>query len=154
MNYYQYIEQLATQHKLVAHSENEKHYFRGELEEFYMDLRNKVRFPAVVAESFELSFDNQYKQRETSFIIVVAYKESKNWTQIYSAYDLCERIGDEFLRRMIDDASNGALCANVELLSATPLLDEQHLYAGIRYTIVLSTPFVSEPDPDEWNIEN
>ena len=149
--YYQYIESLASSHRMVAHSDTEKHYFRGELEEFYTDLRNRVRFPAVVAESFEISYHDGVKERETSFIIAANYRESRNWPQIYAALDLCERIGDEFLRRMSADMEDGALCGSVEFLSAIPMVDEQHLYAGIRYTIRLTCPFIADPDEDEWN---
>ena len=79
-SYYNHIEHLARTHKLVAHTDRDKHFFRGELEEFYMDLRNRVKFPAVIAESFELTWDEdaEFKQRETSFIIAANYKESKN----------------------------------------------------------------------------
>lgn len=150
--YYQYIEGLARSHRLVAHTPARKHFFRGELEEFYMDLRNRVKFPAVVAESFELSWDEdaEFKRRETSFIIAAAYNESKNWDNIHTAFDLCERIGDEFLRRMMEDAADGSLCAAIVPVSAVPVLNEQHLYAGIRYTITVKTPFDTEPDTDMW----
>ena len=119
-DYYQYIESLARSHRMVAHSDTEKHFFRGELEEFYMDLRNRVKFPAVIAESWEITFTQGSKERETSFIIAAAYKESKNWQNIYAALDLCERIGDEFLRRILTD------------------------------TIRMSCPFNPDPDEDEW----
>ena len=148
--YYQYIERLARSHRMVAHSDTEKHLFRGELEEFYMDLRNKVKFPAVIAESWEITFQDETKERETSFIIAAAYKESKNWGHIYAAIDLCERIGDEFLRRIIADVDDGKFCGDVELMSAIPMVDEQHLYAGVRYTIRMSCPFNPEPDEEEW----
>jgi hypothetical protein len=148
--YYEYVERLASEHKLIGHTAKEPHYFRGELEEFYTDLRNKVRFPALIAESFELTFDEDGKTRETSYIVAVAYKESKNWGNIYSAMSLCERIGDEVLRRITHDAAEGEICANVEAIQAVPLLDEQHLYAGMRYTIRLNTAMEWEPDDDEW----
>ena len=148
--YYQYIENLARSHKMVRHSDTDKHFFRGELEEFYMDLRNKVKFPAVIAESWEITFQEENKKRETSFIIAAAYKESKNWGNIYAAIDLCERIGDEFLRRIIADVDEGKFCGDVELMSAIPMVDEQHLYAGVRYTIQMSCPFRPDPDDDEW----
>lgn len=148
--YYQYIEDLAKSHVMVRHSDTEKHFFRGELEEFYMDLRNKVKFPAVIAESWEITFNQETKERETSFIIASSYRESKNWESIYFVMDLCERIGDDFLRRIISDTSDGAICADVELLSAVPMLDEQHLYVGVRYTIRLSCPFNPDPDEESW----
>lgn len=148
--YYQYIESLAASHKMVGHTAAEKHYFRGELEEFYTDLRNRAHFPAVVAESFEITFAEGNKDRETSFIIAANYKESRNWQQIYAALDLCERIGDEFLRRIASDMEDGSMCGDVDFLAAIPMVNEQHLYAGIRYTIRIRHPFNMDPDEDEW----
>ncbi len=151
--YYQYLEDLAASHVLISHvpgDGNGKHFFRGELEEFYMDLRNKVKFPALIAEGFELSYDDGTVKRETSFIVASDYKESKNWDNIYAAMTLCERIGNEVLRRMLGDNDNGDLCANIEPVSAVPLLDEQHLYAGIRYTIVVETAFDYNVDKAKW----
>ena len=145
------MESMATNHKSIGHRDNEKHYFRGELEEFYTDLRNKVNFPALIAESFEISFDDDEKIRETSFIVVCAYGESKNWSNIYGSMSTCESIGDELLRRMMTDADNGEICANVEAVSAIPLLDEQHLYTGMRYTIRVACDFDWEVNDEEWN---
>lgn len=148
--YYQYIESLAANHVMMRHSDTEKHYFRGELEEFYMDLRNRVKFPALIAESFEISFNGDVKTRETSFIVACNYPESKNWESIYYNLSLCERIGDDILRRIMSDAGNGEICAEVEVLSAIPLLDEQHLYAGMRYTIQISCEFDWDVDEQAW----
>ena len=148
--YYQYVQTLAEHHVLINHDRSNKHFFRGELEEFYTDLRNKVEFPALIAESFELSYTSDEKTRETSFIIANRYKESKNWDDIYAAMEQCERIGDEVLKRMIFDNDNGSLCANIEPVTATPLLDEQHLYVGIRYTIRVESAFDFSVDNRQW----
>ena len=149
--YYAYIESLAEKHAMVLHTEQQRHYFRGELEEFYTDLRNKVHFPAVIAESFELSYIDEEKTRETSFIIANSYKGSQNWPNIYASMALCERIGDEFLRRMLSDAEDSdTICANIEPVSAIPLLDEQHLYVGVRYTIRVESAFDYSVDEEQW----
>lgn len=148
--YYQYIESLAANHVMMRHSDTEKHYFRGELEEFYMDLRNRVKFPALIAESFEISFNGDVKTRETSFIVACNYPESKNWESIYYNLSLCERIGDDILRRIMSDVGNGEICAEVEVLSAIPLLDEQHLYVGMRYTINIGCEFDWDVDEQAW----
>ena len=149
--YYAYIESLAALHALVRHSGSAKHYFRGELEEFYTDLRNRVNFPAVIAEGFELSYTSGDKTRETSFIVAAAYRGNQNWPAIYEALDLCERIGDEFLRRMVADGEEASvICANIEPLSAVTLLNEQHLYVGIRYTVRISEAFDETVDEEQW----
>jgi len=149
--YYQYIESLAASHTAIGHSDSEKHFFRGELEEFYMDLRNRVKFPALIAESFEISFNGDVKTRETSFIVACNYPESKNWQSIYGAMNICEQIGDEVLRRMMTDSSSGEICADLEVLSAVPVLDEQHLYAGMRYTIQIGCEFDWDVDEQVWS---
>lgn len=151
--YYQYLESLAEHHVFINHvpdDSNGKHFFRGELEEFYMDLRNKVKFPALIAEGFELTYDDDKMKRETSFIIASDYKETKNWDNIYAVMTLCERIGNEVLRRMISDNDNGDICANIYPITAVPLLNEQHLYAGIRYTISVESAFDSDVDETQW----
>lgn len=150
---YEYLEHLAENHELIKHvpsNSHEKHFFRGELEEFYMDLRNKVKFPALIAESFELRFDDGKKTRESSFIIVAAYRESKNWNEIECALRLCERIGDEFIHRIGFDEENGNLCGNIEFISAVPVLNEQHLYVGIRYTYTDEQNFEEKPNEAMW----
>lgn len=149
--YYSYLESLAANHTDVNHSSTTPHYFRGELEEFYMDLRNKVSFPAVVAEGFEISFPDGDKTRETSFIIANSYSEVKNWESIFSALSVCETIGDEFLRRMLhDEEDSDSFCVNVEPVSATPIINDQCLYVGMRYTIRLNESFSEDVDSSKW----
>lgn len=148
--YYTYIESLAEKHVQIQHSDTSKHFFRGELEEFYMDLRNKVRFPALIAESYELTYDESNKTRETSFIVATNYQESKNWAQIYAATNLCENIGEDILRRMLSDEEGGEICAAISLVSATPLLNEMYLYAGVRFTISVNSVFDDDIDEGKW----
>lgn len=152
--YYQYIERLTSEHKFIKNSSSGKHFYRGELEEFYYDLRNKVNFPAVIAESFELDYSqNLEKVRETSFIVAGNYAGSKNWDSIYCVMDLCERVGDEFIRRMVSDSESGHFCGQIEPVSAIPVLNEQHLYVGIRFTIRISSRFEWEIDRQIWDTE-
>ena len=134
--FYNYLEDLCRKNVDISHSDTEKHYFRGELEEFYVDLRNKVSFTCVVAES--------------SFIVCAAYRESKNWDLIYDAMTLCEQIGDEFLRRMVFDSEDGNFCGWIEPVSATPLLNEQRLYVGMRYTLRVNQEFNEDVYADKW----
>lgn len=148
--YYTYLQSLATAHVLIGHSANEKHYFRGELEEFYMDLRNKVSFPVLIAESYEINYDEEKKIRESSFIIATNYQEAKNWGNIYTAMNLCETIGDEILRKMITDGEDGEICGQVSPITAIPILNEQHLYCGIRYTVQISSEFSTEISNQMW----
>ena len=149
--FYNYLEGLAEKHVLIRHSTGEKHFFRGELEEFYMDLRNRVNFPALIAESYELTYDVDLKVRESSFIIATNYIQTKDWDAIYTAMNLCERIGDELLCKMISDSEEGNICGLVTPVTAIPVLNEQHLYCGIRFTFQISAPFYTEPNPDNWS---
>lgn len=141
-HFYEYLESVAARIQEIGHSDTENHFFRGELEEFYRDLRNRVKFPAFIAESYELQYDNNIKTRESSFIIAMNYKEAKNWVSVYSALDACEIIGDKIIEKITEDTDNGLLCANFLPISATPLINEQHLYVGLRFTFHMNEPLL------------
>ncbi|PKP20079.1 MAG: hypothetical protein CVU04_04710, partial [Bacteroidetes bacterium HGW-Bacteroidetes-20] len=51
-----YMKNLAVQNKDLNHRSTEKHFFRKELEEFYLGFRSDVNFPALILESAEIAF--------------------------------------------------------------------------------------------------
>jgi len=150
-NYYGYMKTLAERHDLIKHTENEKHFFRGELEEFYIGLKNKVNFPAMIAEGFTLNYgDNlQRKERESSFIIAEKYTEQKDYGDIDRAFNLCEIIGEEIIRRLLEDEEFND-CATFEAVSAVQIINEMEKYVGIRFTITANSPFFEDINPEMW----
>ena len=143
-----YIEKLSRLHKEVKHSTTEKHFFRGEIDEFFMGIRNKVRFPAIISEGYDLYYDES-KQRNSSFIVCQQYKEDDNYDQIQSAWADCERIGEDFLRRMIDNPDE--ICGNFQYSTGEMIQNEQEKYVGIRFSISLISEFDDEIDETKWS---
>jgi hypothetical protein len=157
-----YMQKLATLHVDLAHTLEEPHYFRGELEEFYMGFRDNVNFPALVQEGSEIRFTsdqakNSFKERDTSFMIVQHYENDNDYDAISAAFDLCEKIGDEIIRRINADKYAPACMVVkdflIEDVTAIPIQNVRERYAGMRYSYSPKTPFWSEIDPDKWNTE-
>lgn len=154
-----YLQKLAALHIDLAHTPEEPHYFRGELEEFYIGFRNGVNFPALIQEGSEIRFTsdqakNSFKERDTSFMIVQNYENADDYEAIYAAFDLCEKIGDELIRRMNEDKYDPACMVVkdflIEDVSAVLIQNVRERYAGIRYTCTPKTLFWSEIDKNKW----
>jgi len=155
----EYMQKLASLHVDLSHTPETPHYFRGELEEFYMGFRNDVNFPALIQEGSEIRFTsdqarNSFKERDTSFMIVQNYTDDNDYTAIYSAFDLCEKIGDEIIRKINEDKYDPACMVVKDFLmedvTATPIQNVRERYVGMRYTHTPKTPFWHEPDPSKW----
>lgn len=154
-----YLQDLAARHKSLNHTPEEPHFFRGELEEFYTGFRDRVNFPALIQEGGEVRFtsdnaDNAFKERESSFMVVQSYEDDGDYDAVYEAFDLCERIGDEIIRRMNLDKYEAACMVVKEFrldeVTAIPIQNVRERYAGMRYTFTTSAPFWNEIDTRNW----
>jgi hypothetical protein len=132
--YYDLMEELAREHTEVQHTDDERHYFRRELEEFYMGLRNKVHFPAIIAEGYETSYQNEIHHKETSFIVVQGYAERDDYSAIEEAFETCEVIGEDFLSRLVQGEAT-PVCLSITPLGAAQMINETEKYVGVRFTI-------------------
>ena len=151
--YYTILKQLAETNVDLRHTSNEPHYFRGELEEFYMGLRNHVNYPAMIAEGFTITLDTSsslWKHRETSFIIVKDYEDDSDYDQIDAAFNVCESIGDEVIRKLLQLNEVQQCPSMIGNVTCQQLQNETDKYVGIRYTYTISDPFDDEPDEDKW----
>ena len=154
-----YLCELAMRHKCLSHSEREPRYFRGELEEFYVGFRDKVNFPALIQEGSEIRYtsdnaDNAFKERDTSFMIVQNYSDDNDYDAIYQAFDLCEKIGDEIIRKINIDKYNPACMVvkdfHLDDVSAIHIQNVRERYVGVRYSFTTKTPFWNEINPNKW----
>jgi hypothetical protein len=154
-----YMQKLASLHVALAHTPEQPHYFRGELEEFYTGLRDRVNFPALIQEGSEIRFTsdqalNSFKERDSSFMIVQDYENDNDYDAIYAAFDLCEKIGDEIIRRINHDKYNPDCMVIkdflIEDVSAIQIQNTRERYVGVRYTVSPKTPFCNEPDKNQW----
>jgi len=157
-----YMQKLASLHVSLAHTPEEPHYFRGELEEFYTGFRERVNFPALIQEGSEIRFTsdqarNSFKERDSSFMIVQGYDDDNDYDAIYTAFDLCEKIGDEIIRRINEDKYDPACMVVKDFLldgvSAVQIQNVRERYVGVRYTISPKTPFWHQTDKTQWKDE-
>jgi len=155
----EYMENLAALHVDLSHSDGEKHFFRGELSEFYAGFRDSVNFPALILEGSELQFTsdqahNSFKIRDTSFMIVQHYAESDDYDAIAGAFDFCEQIGDDIFRKINSDKYDPCCMVikdfHFDDVSAFQIQNEKERYAGWRYTIAPKTPFCDLVNEDKW----
>ena len=155
-----YLKKLAVQNKELNHRVSEKHFFRNELEEFYMGFRGNVNFPALILESAELAFSdaprNAFKERSSAFLVVDNYDTADDYDQIAEALDRCERIGDEILRKILADSEDSA-CLEVKSFKLSdctcfPIENQKERYIGYRYLINSKTFFCQDTDPEKWNL--
>lgn len=154
LDLHSYFEDLAKKHERILHSSEKKHFFKGGLEEFFAGLRNKVKFPAVVFDGFELRYDGKdddiQKEREFSFTICQQFETAGNVEQRTQAVSDCEKIGEEFIKKIIydlDESSCGFLfsCASGILMENT-----NEKYVGIEFTCLLTSKFNTKLDQTIW----
>lgn len=143
------MESIAVRNKRICHSENEPHFFRLELEEFYNKLRNEIHFPALIVEGYEIGYDDDQKNRNTSFIVVQCYEEQNDYDRIFEAFSECEDIGEEIIRKVNNDDEMNS-CASFELSNAILLQNETERYVGIRFSIRVTSKIREDIDKSMW----
>ena len=153
LQFYSYMEKLAVFHKKLKHTEKEKHFFRGELEEFYTGYRNEINFPALIAEGYELNHEttnNVWKHRQFSFIVAQIYDEKNNYDAIDAANNTCEVITEDIIRRFIHDIEESNLNYVFDYGTGIQIENVEKRYVGMRYTAVLKSCFNEEIDETQW----
>jgi len=155
-----YFKSLATANKAIAHTEDKKHFFRFELEEFMTGMKSQIHYPAMILEGYEFSFidngsDNVHKSINGAFMLIDKVSDSGDYDSIHTLWDNLEAIGDEIIIRILDDKRQ----RNIDVLSyfhisdvsGIPLTDMKLTHYGFRYDFKLSFPLVNDINPDSWN---
>ncbi|MFA6128787.1 MAG: hypothetical protein WC699_15920 [Bacteroidales bacterium] len=70
-----YMESLATHHKGILNRDDEKHFFRFELEEMLTGMKSNMNYPALVMEGYDFNFvdensDNLQKRVSCAFMLL------------------------------------------------------------------------------------
>ena len=159
IDYVAYMATLASSHVELNHSKDDKHFCRGELQDFFASSRSAIKYPCVILEGCELKYDgnstNVIKTRESSFIVSDAYKEKDDYDEIQNALSRCERIGEEIIGKMINDAQNdesdfiGISISNIE---AVYLQNETLKTVGCRFSFSIEQSTCLYK-PDRWKNE-
>ena len=158
--YISYFKNLATQHKEIGHTEEEKHFFRMNIEEVLTGLRSDINLPALILESFEgrlvdKKSDNNLANREGAFMILKKV-EVDNFDQENEFLDDSERIGLDIIKRMRRDSKTNPIqdrilkrfdYDGVSWGKVGPVFDN---YYGYRFIFRLQDFENMKFDPDKW----
>jgi hypothetical protein len=103
-----FFENLARQHVHILHQDEEKHFFRLEIEEYLSSIPSSVNFPAFVLEGFDLSFFDRetnsiLKNVNCAFAVLKHLEHEQDVDAIHQIWDECENIGLDILVRIYNE---------------------------------------------------
>lgn len=145
IDYTAYMRSLATRHRELHHTTTEKHFFRGELEEFWKQFRSEVCFPCLMVEGSDNEYSgrehNLTKKRNTSFIVADSYDQHDDYDEIQLKMSRCEEIAEQIMGRIIMD-EDATIFQKVEIESITGqyLQNTTNRYVGYRISFSGITP--------------
>ena len=134
IDYTSYMRSLAEKHTSIRHTKEEKHFFRGELEEFWEQFRSMVNFPCLITEKSELEYSGlvgqMTKRRMTSFLVVDRYDQHDDYDEILLKMSNCENIAEQIMGRMITDEDSPFFSIDTNSIHGEYLQNEQERYVG------------------------
>jgi hypothetical protein len=155
-----YFETLARQHRDIRHSDQEKHFFRFEVDEVLAGInRTDVSYPMLVLEGYNFGFtdqnsDNLIKNRSGAFILLGQITDPSDYGQVHQVWDQLEQLGDDILVRIRSDKQSRQVPVvrdfNLDSVQASLLINAYGNNAGIRYTFTISSVQPSFVDPEKW----
>ena len=111
--YISYFEEIAKQHKEIAHTAAEKHFVRMNIEEVLTGLRGDIVTPALILESFEGTLNDNnsdnIRANRTGAFMILKEVETDNYAEEHAFLDDCERIGLEIIKRMRRDSKTNPI---------------------------------------------
>jgi hypothetical protein len=156
IDYKTYMGTLAAQHRELLDRPEERHYFFGELPDFFANLRSNVHFPALIAEGSEVEYTgnkgNVSKRRTTSFSVVDSYDQPGDVAEMVLKVSNCEKIGEQILGRMIADPDSEKPFRTIDIESVTGEYNanEANKYVGYRITLTLVESGLCINVPSAW----
>ena len=144
VDYTTYMRSLAEKHSSIRHTSEEKHFFRGELEEFWEQFRSMVNFPCLITERSELDYSGQVgqmiKKRTTSFLVVDRYDQHDDYDEILLKMSNCENIAEEIVGRMMTDEDSPVFDVEPDSLHGEYIQNEQERYVGYLMAFISVEP--------------
>lgn len=137
IDYTAYMRSLAEKHRELHHTTEEKHFFRGELEEFWKQFRSDVCFPCLIVEGSDNDYSgsehNLVKKRNTSFIVAEHYDQHEDYDEIQLKMSRCEEIAEQIMGHILIDEENCPFQrVEIESITGHYLQNESNRYVGYR----------------------
>jgi len=136
-----YFETMARSHKAIGHNDNQKHFFRFELEEMLTGMRSKINYPALILEGYDFEFvdqttDNVHKRLNYAFMLLDKVSDKGDFDRVHDIWDALEEIGDELIVRILSDKRSRVVPVlsyfSMNSVSGVPLTDLQFVHYGFR----------------------
>lgn len=131
---------LAAAHTGLKHRADDKHFFRGEVEEFFRQFRSDVRFPCLILEGSDLEYSgspsNTVKTRHCAFIIADTYSLKDDYDSIQERMSDCEKIGEEIIGKMLQMAEEDdtlLVGLDINTVTAVYMQNQTNRYCGCRF---------------------
>jgi len=157
-----YFESLAILHRGIRHTEEEKHFFRFELEEMLTGMKSNLNYPALILEGYDFSFvdedsDNLQKRVSCAFMLLGKVSDKGDFDAIHNLWDKLEEIGDEIVVKILSDKRDRRTdCLayfHARSITGTPITDMNLIHYGFRYAFELSWPVNNDVDPTKWSTD-
>jgi hypothetical protein len=154
-----YFKKLASEHISIGHSEDEKHFYRYEIDEVLGGLKD-INYPAFILEGYRYGYidnksDNFLKERTGAFILLQHLDDIGDYDQIHQIWDDLEEICDDIIARIKADKSKKEARAvkdfNLGSVNVALIANEHDRSYGVRCTFTIASPKSMEVDPDKWN---
>ena len=155
-----YFENIAAKHKNIGHTEEEKHFFRMEIDEVLAGInRTDVNYPMLILEGYGFAFtdnrsDNLLKNREGAFMVIDHIPDLSDHDLIHQKWDEIEEIITEILIKIKIDKRNPLTPVvrnfDFESVNGSLILNEIGNDVGIRVTYTITSPTTNEINPDKW----
>jgi len=155
-----YFEWIARNHVEIQHTDNEKHFFRFELDEVLNGInRTDVAYPMLALEAYSYSYtdhksDNILKNRSGAFMLLNHCPDISDYGKVHEIWDNLESIADDILIRIKTDKHNPLtpVVRGFEFSSVDSglIINQIGNSIGIRITFTISSPVPSDVDGSRW----
>jgi hypothetical protein len=155
-----YFENIARTHVDILHSDNEKHFFRMEIDEVLAGInRTDVNYPMLILEGYSFDFtdnrsDNLLKNRQGAFILLGHVPDISDYDAIHAQWELMEDIGTDILIKIRADKRNSSVPVvrdfNFASVSASLIMNEIGNGVGIRFRYTITSPTDTDVDISKW----
>ncbi len=155
-----YFETLATKHKSILHSDEEKHFFRMEVDEVLAGInRSDVAYPLLVLEGYDFDFtdqraDNLFKNRNGAFILYDHVSDTTDFMAIAEKWDELEEIATDILVKIKADKRDNSVSViggfDFGNVQSSLIMNELGNGVGVRVRYTIGSPISNDIDESKW----
>ncbi len=159
-----YFENIARKHSDILHTDQEKHFFRMEIDEVLAGInRTDAAYPMLILEGYAFAFtdnksDNLLKNREGAFMLLDHINDTSDHNAIHDKWDELEEIATEIILRIKADKTNPLTPVvrnfDFDSINASLIQNEIGNDVGIRISYTITSPTLNNVNPEKWVTED